>query len=50
MNKKDIDKMLEEGSKDPFSLEVERIRKILEELESQREPNVINRIEYWKAE
>lgn len=50
METENIRKMVEEGKKHKFSVEVERLMKILEDLEQQRKSNIMNKIEYWKAE
>jgi hypothetical protein len=50
MGTKKIEEMIEESRKHKFSEEIERLQKILEELEQHEKSKIINKIEYWKAE
>lgn len=49
MNAQDIKEMIKESKKQKHSVEIERLQKILEQLEIHRKSNVITKIEYWKA-
>ena len=50
MSTKEIKKMVIESKKAASYPDLERIKKILDEVEQQKKSNELLKIEYWKAE
>ena len=50
MDTESIKKMVKDSKKHNYSGEVERLKKILDEIEQQKKTNIVTKTEYWKAD